>query len=53
MLVHSVVNDGISQEERQAEYDEAVAQGHLEVNTLGMKQRGEKEMGNRVWENGW
>ena len=23
------------------------------VNTLGMKQRGEKEMGNRVWENGW
>ena len=53
VLVHSVVNDGISQEERQAEYDEAVAQGHLEVNTLGMKQRGEKEMGNRVWENGW
>ena len=55
VLVHSVVNDGISQEERQAEYDEAVAQGHLEVDTytLGMKQRGEKEMGNRVWENGW
>ena len=53
VLVHSVVNDGISQEERQAEYDEAVAQGHLEVNALGTKQRGEKEMGNRVWENGW
>ena len=32
-----------------------MAQGHLEVDTytLGMKQRGEKEMGNRVWENGW
>jgi len=53
VLVHSVVNDGISQEERQAEYMEAVAQGHLEDNQLGARRRGEKETGNRVWERGW
>ena len=53
VLVYSVVNDGISQEERQAEYMEAVAQGHLEDNQLGARRRGEKETGNRVWERGW
>ena len=45
-----VVHDGVSQEERIAA--EAAAPD-LEDMTLGEGAKGHKEMGNRVWENGW
>ena len=50
VLVHSVVNDGVSKEEREREEAEAPK---LEEMTLGMAKKGQKETGNRVWDNGW
>ena len=50
VLVHSVVNDGVSKEEREREDAEAPK---LQEMTLGMAKKGQKETGNRVWDNGW
>jgi U3 small nucleolar RNA-associated protein 20 len=50
VLVYSVINDGVTRDERLAATERA---GKLEETTLGEAARGEKEKGNRVWENGW
>ena len=50
VLVYSVINDGVTRDERIAATERA---GKLEETTLGEAARGEKEKGNRVWENGW
>jgi U3 small nucleolar RNA-associated protein 20 len=50
VLCHSVINDGVSRDERAAE---ASADPSLKEMTLGAAPRGEKELGNRVWERGW
>ena len=52
ILVHSVINDGVSQEERAAE--EAKREATMQEDmTLGQGAKGQKETGNRVWERGW
>ena len=50
VLVYSVINDGVTRDERVAETERS---GKLEETRLGEAARGEKERGNRVWENGW
>ena len=50
VLCYSVINDGISRDERIAEREQS---NTLEEMTLGEQKRGVKETGNRVWENGW
>ena len=49
-LAGSVVRDGVRHDERRKEEAES---GKLKEMTLGEGRKGEKETGNRVWDNGW
>jgi U3 small nucleolar RNA-associated protein 20 len=50
VLVYSVINDGVTRDERVAATESSMK---LEETKLGEAKRGQKETGNRVWENGW
>ena len=50
VLVYSVINDGVTRDERVASTERSEK---LEETKLGEAKRGQKETGNRVWENGW
>ena len=50
VLVYSVINDGVTRDERVASTESSEK---LEETNLGEAKRGQKETGNRVWENGW
>ena len=50
VLMYSVIDDGVTRDERVAKAERS---GKLEETRLGEAARGEKERGNRVWENGW